>query len=55
MNEIVVNEDGVTGFHANNMVKAGQLILTDIGGSIIVNADALSGPTLLRMNNSIVI
>ena len=55
VNDIVVNEDGVTGFHADIKVEGGQTTLTDIGGGMTLNGDALSGPTALRAGDSIVI
>ena len=36
-----MNEDGVTGSHANNMLEADQSTLTDISERIMVNSDKI--------------
>ena len=55
VNDIVINEDGVTGFHADLKVEGSQVTLSDIGGGITLNGDALSGPTVLRAGDLIVV
>ncbi len=55
VNDIVVDEDGVTGFHADLKVEGSQVTLTDIGGGMSLNGEALSGPTAVRAGDSIVI
>ena len=53
VNDIVVDEDGVTGFHADLKVDGNQVTLTDIGGGMTLNGDALSGPTVIRAGDNI--
>lgn len=55
VNDIVINEDGVTGFHADLKVDGSQVTLSDIGGGITLNGDALSGPTVIRAGDIIVV
>jgi pSer/pThr/pTyr-binding forkhead associated (FHA) protein len=53
VNDVVINEDGVNGFHADLKVEGNQVTLTDIGGGISLNGDDLTGPTVIRAGDKI--
>jgi hypothetical protein len=55
VNDIVINEEGVTGFHADLKVEGSHVTLSDIGGGITLNGDAPSGPTVVRAGDIIVV
>lgn len=55
VNDIVINEYGITGFHADLKVEGSQVTLSDIGVGITLNGDALSGPTIARAGDIIIV
>lgn len=55
VNDVVINEEGVTGFHADLKVEGSQVTLSDICGGITLNGDALSSPTVVRAGDIIVV
>jgi pSer/pThr/pTyr-binding forkhead associated (FHA) protein len=55
VNDIVINEGGITGFHADLKVERSQVTLSDIGVGITLNGDALSGPTVVRVGDIIIV
>lgn len=54
-NDIVINSDGVNGFHADIQVDGTQVTITDINTTqgTLVNGDKISGPTNLRAGDII--
>ena len=55
VNDIVVNEPGVNGFHADIKVEGQNVTITDINtrSGTFVNGDRISGPTNLRAGDVI--
>ena len=56
-NDIVIDEDGVNGFHADLKVEGTQVTITDINSSTgtLVNGEKINGPMPLGVGDLIVI
>ena len=55
VNDLVIDRDGVNGFHADIKVEGDQVVITDINTATgtYVNGDRISGPTNLRAGDVI--
>ncbi len=55
VNDIVIDKDGVNGFHADIQVDGDSVSITDINtpSGTFVNGDKISGPTNLRAGDVI--